>query len=96
MSKHLTLLVLFGAALLPVAAVSSAQAQEAPQPDPRILCPWMVSEGYFPSQGDCMQGFRVGAAASCHQMERSMLEYLGYRSRGECVAGMRRMERDRD
>jgi hypothetical protein len=96
MSKHLTLLVLMGAALLPVAAASSVEAQESPQPDPRILCPWMVSEGYFRSQGDCVQGFRVGSAATCQQMEPNMLEYLGYRSRGECVAKMRRLERDRD
>jgi hypothetical protein len=96
MSKLPTMLVLLSLALLPGAAAQAVPAQESAGPDPRILCPWMVSQGHFRSHGDCMQGYRVGDAAFCHQLERSMLDFLGYRSRGECVAEMRRLERERD
>ncbi|WP_300973251.1 hypothetical protein [Sphingomonas sp. LHG3406-1] len=86
-----------GVALVVTALGGTAQpaaAQEAPAPDPRILCPWMVSQGYFRNHGDCMHGFRVGGAAYCHTLQQNVLELLGYRSRGECVAAARQAERN--
>lgn len=74
---------------------STATAQENPPPDPRNLCPWMVAEGYFRNYGDCMSGYRIGDAAFCMRMERSMLELMGFRNQGECVARMREFERRR-
>lgn len=82
---------LFAASL--TVAPPAAKAQDSPAPDPRILCPWMVSEGHFRNHGDCMNGFRMGGQAMCMRMDKSMLDYLGYRNKGECVARMRELER---
>lgn len=83
--------VLFSSA--PIMAEPAPAPDETPGPDPRILCPWMVSMNYFRNEGDCMRGFRVGGAAMCQQLERNMLDYLGYRNAGECVSAMREAER---
>jgi hypothetical protein len=74
-------------------STSAAKAQDTPAPDPRLLCPWMVSMGYFRTQGDCMSGYRMGGAAFCMRLPPEMLSWYGYRNQGECVARMRELDR---
>ena len=63
----------------------AAQAQDSPEPDPLIICDYLVSEGFFRNFGQCVSGFRADAKF-CTDLDKETLELIGFRNRGECVA----------
>lgn len=84
-----------GAALAVTASILTPQrasAQETPEPDPRNLCAYFVSEGFYPSWGQCMSGFRIKGAGYCQSLDRELLAWAGFGNVGDCVAAMREAE----
>jgi len=81
--------VIASAATLP----TPAAAQAAPEPDPRIICGYLVAEGFFRNFGDCVSGFRILDAEQCRSLTPEQLQSLGYRNLGDCAAIRKREPR---